>query len=734
MTDQRRAAPVALLLAIAVAACGGGSTSPGQATPPDPKTATPTNLVATYTTATSIHLTWTNNAVGATGILVERSTAAAGPFGAILTAPGVATSADDATVVAGTRYYFRLTALSPVSSGTPSAVVTVDPLVTPPSPTATPTNLVGIYTSTTAIHLTWTNNAVGATGMRVERATAAAGPFTTVVTAAGTANSADDTTLVSGTTYSFRVTALNGLAAGTPSAVLTVTPPSGPPSPTATPTNLVVAYSSATSVHLTWTNNAVGATGIRVERATAAAGPFTTIVDAAGTPVTVAGTAVSADDARLTLSTQYWYRATALNGGTAGTPSAVATVAPPPVPSAPAAPTGLTVTNPSGMTLKVDWTHSGTNVKGFRVERLMNFTGWDYVKVADLPATARTFSDPCLRPGSPFLYKVTAFNEVGAATVTSAANTFTPAPTVAPVATSGPSALVATQLTADSYRVSWTNSCTTADLIRVEYADGPGYTTWINLLGASDFASDATWFIYTDLPPGTVRRIRVSGRNVFGSTNFSNLVQTDGPAVAPPATSGSIGIYADYDNTKVYTDILPATNATVYSSGGLSAGCFWSFNTFLGMQDFMCYSAAIHFPLSGTNASGVAFNLAGKTIDRAYFALNVSSVSINPTNLQVGAIASAWNTTTLTGNTSLNLYTTGGSLQGSPVAFGPYVFNVTSIVQAWVTGSFVNNGLLLEDAEYVFPYGDYIRTSFFFSTDTFAGDQNKRPTLWVDYH
>jgi hypothetical protein len=42
--------------------------------------------------------------------------------------------------------------------------------------------------------------------------------------------------------------------------------------------------------------------------------------------------------------------------------------------------------------------------------------------------------------------------------------------------------------------------------------------------------------------------------------------------------------------------------------------------------------------------------------------------------------------------------------------------------------------VLLEDAEYVFPYGDYIRTTFFFSTDAFNADPNNRPTLWVDYH
>ena len=155
------------------------------------------------------------------------------------------------------------------------------------------------------------------------------------------------------------------------------------------------------------------------------------------------------------------------------------------------------------------------------------------------------------------------------------------------------------------------------------------------------------------------------------------------------------------------------------------------------MQDFICYSTLVHFPLSGTATDGVtAFNLTGRTIDRAYLVLGVASPPINPTNLQAHAVATAWNTNTVTGITDLSLYTNGGQLQGSPLYYGPYAFNVTTIVQNWANGSFGNNGILIEDAEYVFPLGDAIRTSWFWSTDTghFNASPVNRPTLWVDYH
>ena len=73
-------------------------------------------------------------------------------------------------------------------------------------------------------------------------------------------------------------------------------------------------------------------------------------------------------------------------------------------------------------------------------------------------------------------------------------------------------------------------------------------------------------------------------------------------------------------------------------------------------------------------------------------------------------------------------------MQASPAIYGPYGFDVTGIVQNWASGSATNNGILLEDAEFVFPYADLIRTSWFFSTDEFGGDAKNKPTLWVSYH
>ena len=264
---------------------------------------------------------------------------------------------------------------------------------------------------------------------------------------------------------------------------------------------------------------------------------------------------------------------------------------------------------------------------------------------------------------------------------------------------------------------------------------GTGFPTYTDVTGGAYFFSDATWFIWTDMPTGSSYQFRASSGNNVGFSAVSPVSNVAyGATVAPPPSGGSIGIYADYDNWRVLSDFSPTANSTAHPNGNLAAGCFWNFNTFLFIQDFACYSSAIHFPMSGLDTKSASFNLAGKTIDRAYFVVSVNSTPLSPTNLYVGAIGTGWNTNTLNGNQSLPYYNAGASIQGSPVSYGGYAFDVTTMVQQWANGGWVNNGILLDDAEFVFPYASIIRTSFFYSTDSFNNNPLNKPTLWVDYH
>lgn len=89
-----------------------------------------------------------------------------------------------------------------------------------------------------AVKLTWVAPAnATVTSYNVKRATAAAGPFTTVGTP-GTTTFTDTQNLVEGATYFYEVTALNSAGESAPSSEVTATIPFSVPD---APTGLLVA-------------------------------------------------------------------------------------------------------------------------------------------------------------------------------------------------------------------------------------------------------------------------------------------------------------------------------------------------------------------------------------------------------------------------------------------------------------------------------------------------------------
>ncbi len=76
----------------------------------------------------------------------------------------------------------------------------------PPPPTA-PTGLAFANITTTAATLTWTDNATNETGYKIQRATAATGPYADLASLAANTTTYTDTGLAFGTTYYYRVRA-----------------------------------------------------------------------------------------------------------------------------------------------------------------------------------------------------------------------------------------------------------------------------------------------------------------------------------------------------------------------------------------------------------------------------------------------------------------------------------------------------------------------------------------------
>ena len=190
--------------------------------------AAPTNLAATVPTATSVKLTWTDNASypAATDMFVQRATDAAFTQNLrTFTTAGTAVTYTDTTVTAATTYYYRVRAENAVSYSVWSNAVTVQVATPPPAPTKLVATAFVTSTTQAAVFLSWAEAATATvTGFTVQVATDST--FTTgltSVTVSGTTRSEYFTGLLRRTKYYLRVQAINGSTTSPWSTVVTIT-------------------------------------------------------------------------------------------------------------------------------------------------------------------------------------------------------------------------------------------------------------------------------------------------------------------------------------------------------------------------------------------------------------------------------------------------------------------------------------------------------------------------------
>ena len=185
--------------------------------------ADPTGLNLTALAGPQVRLVWRDNATNETGFLIERSTDGVN-FSVLATAPARGgtgtTNYNDATVLAGLTYYYRVAAVNSVVKSGYSNVASI----TVPSVPAAPSNVTASAVrvgNAERITVTWTDNSNNETRFEIQRATDA--NFTQNVVTVNVA--ANVTTYTSGNlarqAYYIRIRAVNGLG---PSAWVNATP------------------------------------------------------------------------------------------------------------------------------------------------------------------------------------------------------------------------------------------------------------------------------------------------------------------------------------------------------------------------------------------------------------------------------------------------------------------------------------------------------------------------------
>ena len=217
-----------------------------------------------------------NGGATITGFNVYRGTTPVGE--SPLTSLGAVTSYTDNTASNGTTYFYTVSAVNSAGAGQQSSEVSA----TPQAPmVSTPPQSLKATAGNAVVNLSWTapasNGGSAITGYNVYRGTSSAGEgFLTSVTS----RSLSDTAVTNGTTYFYKVTAVNVAGESTPSSEVSATP-SVPSTVPSAPQGLVAKTSTTNGVALSWSapasNGGSAVTGYwlyRITRSSVSAGTF----------------------------------------------------------------------------------------------------------------------------------------------------------------------------------------------------------------------------------------------------------------------------------------------------------------------------------------------------------------------------------------------------------------------------------------------------------------------------
>lgn len=261
----------------------------------------PTNLVATATSSTTVHLTWS---APAGGVPIKIYFVYRGISDSVLPQLGLTTKASywDSAGSPGGTYYYAIAAED--AQGILSPISTVAK-ITLPAPPSAPANLVATPDSATRASLTWSPAAAGGLPVLYYQVFRGISPSTLSLVATVELTSYMDTSVNPKTTYYYAVKAEDSGADLSPmSAVAKVTlltPPSAPSSLVASPT-------SNTSVALTWSAVAGGSLPVVYYQVFRGISPSNL-----SQVTTVAQTAYT--DSCLSPNTAYYYAVAAIDAG-----------------------------------------------------------------------------------------------------------------------------------------------------------------------------------------------------------------------------------------------------------------------------------------------------------------------------------------------------------------------------------------------------------------------------------
>ena len=333
---------------------------------------------------------------------------------------GNVTSYTDSGLANGKTYFYKVTAANSAGESAQSNEASAIPKAPATVPSA-PTNLVATAESQSQISLSWqppsSNGNSDITGYMVERSTNSGTTWSEIVPNTGSnATSFSDPGLAAGTTYSYRVSAINSVGTSPPSNVSSATTASstaGIPSP---PTGLVATPASYSQINLSWvapsSDGGYAISGYVIERSANGGSTWSAVVPDTGTTTT------SFSDSGLAAGKTYLYRVSATNSMGASLPSNVASATT--LVTAPSSPTNLSATAVSSSEIDLSWVSPGWNggasVTGYMIERSTDGGSTWSKLVSDTESAGTAYSDKTVTAGITYYYRVSAINSAGDST------------------------------------------------------------------------------------------------------------------------------------------------------------------------------------------------------------------------------------------------------------------------------------------------------------------------------
>ena len=493
----------------------------------------PTGLMAVADGDTTVNLSWTAPARGATaiaGYTVQSSSDGKLPWTVVSPVHAGTDTTYTQTVDAGTTRHYRVAASNSAGMGpfSASVSVTTPPTGVPDAPTQLMANPVGTQT----IELDWTpnpNSSYPDTGYKIERSTD--NGTTWVVANANTGNDdahySDTHRSLAGKTVMYQVAAINIVGTGPVSDTTSTTPPVSGSQPNA-PTGLMAVAADSTTINLTWIAPARGATaiaGYTVQSSSDGKLPWTPVSPVhAGTDTTYTQTVEA--------GTTHHYRVAASNSTGMGPFSRSVSEATPPT-GVPGAPTDL-MANPVGtQTIELDWTEptTGDPFTGYKIERSTN-NGTTWVDAnANTGNDDEHYSDMHRSlAGKTVMYRVAAINAAGTGPVS---NTTSATPPVSGAQPNAPTGLMAVADGDTTVNLSWTAPARGATAIAgyTVQSSSDGKLPW-TVVSPVHAGTDTTYTQTVDA--GTTRHYRVAASNSAGMGPFSASVSVTTPPTGVP--------------------------------------------------------------------------------------------------------------------------------------------------------------------------------------------------------